>query len=138
VDRGHRDLSAAEPPTPEQAQSALLKAVQFFHTQVSYGGGYLWEYSGDLQLREAEGKVYDSRVWVQPPGTPTIGEAFLEAYEATGAAGCLEAGLDAAYVLVENQLRSGGWDYYVTLDPADKQPTRTCLDDDTPRRRCGS
>lgn len=124
-------LSASEPPTPEQAASALLRAVQFFHAQVSFGGGYLWEYSGDLKLREAEGKVYDSRVWVQPPGTPTIGEAFLEAYEATGDRAPLEAALDAAYVLVESQLHSGGWDYYVTLDPAEKQPLRTCLDDDT-------
>ncbi len=124
-------VSAAEPPAAEQAEAALLKAVRFFHSQVSYRGGYLWEYSGDLKLREAEGKVYDSRVWVQPPGTPTIGEAFLAAYEATGQPGPLEAALDAAYLLVEGQLPSGGWDYYVTLDPADKQPVRTNLDDDT-------
>jgi len=55
----------------------------------------------------------------------------LEAYEATGDPRPLEAALDAAYVLVAGQHRSGGWDYFVTFDPGDKQPMRTCLDDDT-------
>lgn len=127
--------SAAAPEAKKAASelidAALRQAVRFFHSQVAHAGGYLWEYSGDLKLREAEGKVYDSRSWVQPPGTPTIGEAFLEAYEATGDPAALEAALDAAYALVDGQHRSGGWDYYITADPADRQPMRTCLDDDT-------
>ena len=55
----------------------------------------------------------------------------MDAYQATGDRAALEAALDAAFALVEGQHRSGGWDYYVTFDPADKQPLRTCLDDDT-------
>jgi cell division protein FtsB len=117
--------------TPEQVKQALQMAVRFFHSQVARNGGYLWQYSGDLALREAEGKVYDSRIWVQPPGTPTIGEAFLDAYEATGEQLHLDAALDAANALLKGQFWSGGWDYWVTFDPDDPQPRRTNLDDDT-------
>jgi len=117
--------------TQDDVKQALQQAVRFFHSQVAYRGGYLWQYSGDLALREAEGKVYDSRVWVQPPGTPTIGEAFLDAYAATGGQLHLDAARDAADALLKGQHRSGGWDYFVTFDPADKQPLRTNLDDDT-------
>jgi hypothetical protein len=96
-------------------------AVRFFHSRVALDGGYLWEYSGDLALREAEGRIADSRVWVQPPGTPTIGEAFLDAYEATGDEEYLNAALDAARVLLAGQMRTGGWGYSVETDPAKRQ-----------------
>jgi len=119
------------PVTRAETTAALLKAVRFFHEKVARHGGYLWEYSGDLTLHEAEGFVEDGRVWVQPPGTPTIGEAFLDAYEATSERLCLEAALDAARVLMQGQFHTGGWDYFVTTAPGDKRPVRTNLDDDT-------
>jgi hypothetical protein len=119
------------PATREQAIAAVLKAVRFFYEKVARHGGYLWEYSGDLTLREAEGPVEDGRVWVQPPGTPTIGEAFLDAYETTGEEVCLDAAMDAARVLIRGQFHTGGWDYSVTTEPGDKRPVRTTLDDDT-------
>jgi hypothetical protein len=119
------------PATREQATAAVLKAVRFFQEKVARHGGYLWEYSGDLMLREAEGLVEDGRVWVQPPGTPTVGEAFLDAYEATGEQVCLDAAMEAARVLIRGQFHTGGWDYSVTTEPGDKRPVRTTLDDDT-------
>ena len=73
--------------------------------------------SGDLALREAEGPVEDGRIWIQPPGTPTIGEAFLNAYEATGAQVCLHAAMDAARILIRGQFLTGRWDYSVTTEP---------------------
>lgn len=121
----------ADSLTPEQVKQALQMAVRFFHSQVARNGGYLWQYSGDLTLREAEGKVYDGRIWVQPPGTPTIGEAFLDAYEATGDQLHLVAALDAADALLKGQFWTGGWDYWVAFDPDDPRPRRTNLDDDT-------
>lgn len=75
---------AGEPVTRQEAAQALRKAVEFFHSEVSCQGGYLWRYSGDLALREGEGKASRTMVWVQPPGTPTVGQACLEAYEYTG------------------------------------------------------
>jgi hypothetical protein len=119
------------PATREQAIAAVLKAVRFFYEKVARHSGYLWEYSGDLTLREAEGPVEDGRVWVQPPGTPTVGEAFLDAYEATGEQVCLDAAMGAARVLIRGQFHTGGWDYSVTTELGDKRPVRTTLDDDT-------
>jgi hypothetical protein len=57
----HTDQSpvklAGAVPTKEEAKQALKAAVQFFRTKVAGHGGYLWQYSGDLKFREAEGKV---------------------------------------------------------------------------------
>ena len=88
-----------------------------FRTQVSTESGYLWRYSQDLPRCEGESKATNSMVWVQPPGTPTVGMAYLTAYEATGDSYYLNASRDAAYALVKGQLRSGGWDYRIEFDP---------------------
>jgi hypothetical protein len=107
--------------TPDQAKDALRKAVTFFHSQVAANGGYLWQYSGDLALRQGEGKASETVVWVQPPGTPTVGEAFLDAYESTGEQIHLSAAIDAAGALLLGQLHSGGWQYHIEFDPAKRR-----------------
>lgn len=137
---------AGEDPLRSQAAQALAKAVHFFARRVATEGGYLWRYSEDLARREGEGVASATTVWVQPPGTPSVGMAFLEAYEATGDATYLEAARRAGECLVRGQLRSGGWDYRIEFAPADRQrfayrvdPPRsgkrvrnvTVLDDDT-------
>ena len=112
---------AGEAVTREEAVLALRKAVQFFRSEVSSHGGYLWRYSGDLELREGEGKASKTMVWVQPPGTPTVGQAFLEAYEATGDRFYLDATCDAAYAIVQGQLHSGGWFYRIEFDAHERR-----------------
>jgi hypothetical protein len=129
---------------PGEAAAALRRAVAFFHGRVSAGGGYLWRYSEDLSIREGEGKAGEKTVWVQPPGTPAVGMALLEAHAATGEKLHLDAARDAARALVRGQLRSGGWTYRIELDPAerrrhayrvdpprDRQRNVSTLDDDT-------
>jgi len=111
-------VSANEAALKEQAAKALRRATDFFRTQVSTEGGYLWRYSEDLTHREGEGTATDTIVWVQPPGTPSVGMVFLTAYEATSDAYYLDAAKDVAYALVRGQLRSGGWDYRIEFDPA--------------------
>ncbi len=101
------DVSTAD------AKQAMKKATHFFTSQVASNGGYLWKYSEDLSRREGEGKATDSMIWVQPPGTPTVGEAFLTAYQKTGEPYLLEAAKGAAKALIEGQLKSGGWSYYI-------------------------
>ena len=101
----------------ERAAWALRHAVVFFRTRVSTEGGYVWRYSEDLSLREGEGTATDTMIWVQPPGTPSVGMVYLTAYEATGDEYYLEAARDAAYALVSGQLRSGGWDYRIEFEP---------------------
>ena len=109
---------ASEVALKEQATQAMRRATYFFRTEVSTEGGYLWRYSEDLTLREGEGTATDTMVWVQPPGTPSVGMVFLTAYEATNDAYYLDAAKDVAYALVRGQLRSGGWDYRIEFDPA--------------------
>jgi PelA/Pel-15E family pectate lyase len=102
--------------TREQAQAAMHKAIQFYQTKVSVNGGYLWQYSSDLKEREGEGKASATQAWVQPPGTPSMGEAFLEGYLLTSDKVLLEAAKKTAYALVNGQLVSGGWDYRIEFD----------------------
>lgn len=140
-------LTATQTPAQDaalrpQAEAALKKAVAFFSNQVSVEGGYLWRYSDDLAKREGEGKAPATRVWVQPPGTPAVGMAFLAAHQATGDREYLEAARKSAYALLKGQLRSGGWYYHIDFDPFGRKamayrdggnPNRrntTTLDDD--------
>ncbi|MHC4583225.1 MAG: pectate lyase [Planctomycetota bacterium] len=109
--------NAAEVVLKDKCAKAMRRATDFFRTQVSTEGGYLWRYSEDLSLREGEGKATDTMVWVQPPGTPSVGMAYLRAYEATGDSYYLDAARDVAYALVKGQLHSGGWDYRIEFDP---------------------
>ena len=102
----------------EQASAVLRKAVDYFRKNVATEGGYLWRYSADLSKREGEGKASATQVWVQPPGTPAVGLAYLTAYDATGDAYYLEAARETAEALLKGQLRSGGWTYQVEFDPA--------------------
>ena len=98
----------AEPPVARrEAATALRKAVEFFRKEVAVEGGYVWKYSDDLAKREGEGKVSPTTVWVQPPGTPSVGMAYLTAYEATGDKYYLEAARETAGALLRGQLRSG-------------------------------
>ena len=95
--------------------------MTFFHGEVSTHGGYVYRYSSDLRLREAEGIPDPDTIWIQPPGTPAVGEAFLDAYEATGNSLCSRAALDAAEALVRSQLHSGGWHYRAHFAPSARQ-----------------
>ncbi len=106
---------------PEQAASALKRAVEFYHGKVAVHGGYVYRYSDDLAKREGEGKVENEKVWVQPPGTPSVGMAYLEAYELLGEDYLLKAARDAAECLIQGQLRTGGWRESIEFDPKERR-----------------
>lgn len=101
----------------DDALCAARKATAFLLNHVSTEGGYLWRYSPDLQLREGEGVVDTSTVWIQPPGTPSVGEAFVNLYEATGDELFIQAARAAGEALRRGQMRSGGWQAMVEFDP---------------------
>lgn len=137
-------LRAAEPDgLAGQADQAVRRACDFFHGQVSSQGGYLWKYSADLKKREGEGRADAQTVWVQPPGTPAVGQAYLDVYQQLGDNHYLQLARTAGQCLIDGQLRSGGWDYRIELDPARRRRTSyrvdpgsagrntTTLDDDT-------
>lgn len=109
--------NGVDPTVGEQAVATMRKAATFFRDEVASHGGYVYHYSLDLQQRWGEGRATSSQVWVQPPGTPTVGMAYLRAYEATGDPFYLEAAREAAEALVYGQLESGGWTNCIDFDP---------------------
>ncbi len=111
----------AASPTSQDARGALKRAVAFFSSSVAVEGGYVWRYSADLTKREGEGKVALTTVWLQPPATPSVGEAYLDAHAWSGELLCLEAATQTARLLVRGQLHSGGWDAKIELDPEDRR-----------------
>jgi len=108
---------AQQPPTKDEAVTALNKAVTFFREKISAEGGYLWRYSEDLSLREGEEKATATQAWLQPPGTPAVGEAYLAAYERTKEKFLLDAAVHTARALVKGQLHSGCWAEFMEFDP---------------------
>jgi PelA/Pel-15E family pectate lyase len=100
-----------------QARAALEKATASMRS-ISTEGGYLWKYSLDLKERAGETKATATQIWIQPPGTPSVGMAFLRAYEVTKDARYLDAARGAAEALARGQVESGGWDYLIDFDSA--------------------
>ncbi len=100
-----------------QAVEALRRAVDFYGQKVAAHGGYVYRYSADLAKREGEGKTGPDTVWVQPPGTPAVGMAYLDAYERTGDAYLLDAAKAAGECLIQGQLRSGAWNASIEFAP---------------------
>ena len=87
----------------------MKEAATYYHANAASHGGYVYYYSLDLSQRWGEGKASPDMLFVQPPGTPTVGMAYLKAYEATGDEFYLKAARDAAGTLMYGQLQSGGW-----------------------------
>lgn len=103
--------------TAADALAAAKKAVRFLTEEVSTEGGYLWRYSADLAFREGEGVVTTQTVWTQPPGTPTVGESFLDLYDATGDEQFLAAARQVGEALRKGQMLSGGWQASIEFEP---------------------
>ncbi len=107
----------AQSVTPAQATAAMKKAAEFYRTKAASHGGYVYYYSPDLSRRLGEGAATPEQIWVQQPGTPAVGLAFLKAYAATGDSYFLDGAREAAEALVYGQLESGGWTNAIDFDP---------------------
>jgi len=107
----------AQTVTVNEATTALKRASRFMREKVATHGGYLWQYSIDLTDRWGEGKATDTQIWVQPPGTPTVGTAFLQAYQRTGDDYYLDAARETAHALIWGQVPTGGWNYLIDFAP---------------------
>lgn len=142
---GHEEPSAAE------ARAGLMRAVDFFRTGAGCEGGYGFRVSADLVRREGERALLPRESWIEPPATPAVGQAFLDAFLLTGAEPLrddrlLDAAVETGMLLVRGQLESGGWGQFIALDPearrgiayrveggaaAERQNTTTFDDDKT-------
>jgi len=103
------------------ALGAMKKAAAFYREKVAMRGGYVYYYSPDLRERLAEGPATPTQNCVQPPATPTIGMAYLKAYEATGDKYYLDAARETAESLAYGQLKSGGWTQKIDFNPRSKE-----------------
>jgi len=109
--------SAGDKPLVQQAETVLRDASAYFHA-ISTQGGYVGIYSVDLKKRYGEALFEEAKateIWVQAPGTPSVGECFLRAYRITGSKQYLTAATDAARALAWGQRTAGGWDHRVDV-----------------------
>ena len=100
----------SSPPSRQAVANGMHRAVSFFKNHVSAHGGYVFQVSADLTKREGEGQVTATTAWIEPPGTPAVGLAFLRAYRQCKDPLLLEAAKETAEALRQGQLESGGWD----------------------------
>ncbi|HEX8551355.1 MAG TPA: pectate lyase [Abditibacteriaceae bacterium] len=126
----------------QAAIAAMRRAADAFYT-LRQSGGYLYRY--DLQSGEAWGEFKEpaprGRIWLQPPGTPSVGQALLQVYRATRDVKYLNMAREAGAAIVREQQPSGGWYYFA--DPQERRgggfanrgngsnTTSSSLDDDT-------
>jgi PelA/Pel-15E family pectate lyase len=102
-------LAPQTAPSRDDVLQAMKRAATYYRTNVARHGGYVYYTSVDLQERWGEGKATADQIWVQPPGTPTVGMAYLKAFGATKDPWYLEAARESAEAIVYGQLQSGGW-----------------------------
>jgi PelA/Pel-15E family pectate lyase len=94
-----------------RALDAMKRAARFMSDVASHKGGYVWSYLPDFSRCWGELEARRSMLWVQPPGTPSVGHLFLDAFNATGDEQYLSAASQAAAALITAQHSSGGWNY---------------------------
>jgi len=111
-------------PRPAEVTEAMKRAADFFHSHCATRGGYVYFYSEDLARRWGEAEARPEEIWVQSPGTPRVGLAYLAAHEATGDPFFREAARDAAHALLHGQLESGGWRNSIDFDSAGPRADR--------------
>ena len=103
--------SAQTAPSRQQILDAMKRATTFMTEKVSTNGGFVWTYLPDLSRRWGELEARDTQIWIQPPGTATMGHLFLDAYHATGDESYYQAAERTVNALIWAQHPSGGWNY---------------------------
>ena len=98
-------------PTRAAALDAMKRATTFMIDTVAHKGGFVWSYLPDLSRRWGELEARETMIWIQPPGTPSMGHLFLDAYHATGDDFYHRAAMRVAGALIYAQHPSGGWSY---------------------------
>ena len=136
------DASAGSDQLLRKAESDLKAAAEAMQSTAVAGG-----YAGIVDLGEGarfgesrSQRLGPAEIWIQPPGTPSIGQCYVRAFRATGDRGYLEFARAAAAALAWSQRDSGGWDYVADLRAASetagepgsrRQSGRATLDDNT-------
>lgn len=98
-------------PKPAAVMATMKRATRFMVEEVSYRGGYLWSYLPDFSRQWGELEARSTMIWMQPPGTATMGHVFLDAYHATDDEYYYRAAEQVAGAIIWAQHPSGGWNY---------------------------
>ncbi|HYD39619.1 MAG TPA: pectate lyase [Anaeromyxobacter sp.] len=99
------------PPTRAETVAAMKKATRFMMDKVAYRAGFLWNYTPDLSRGWGEMEAYRTMVWMQSPGTSTVGHMLLDAYHATGDEYFYHQAVRVAETVIRAQHKAGGWHY---------------------------
>jgi PelA/Pel-15E family pectate lyase len=103
--------SAQAQPDRAAILSAMKRATTFMVEKVAYKGGYVWSYLPDMTRRWGEMEARPTMIWIQPPGTPSMGHLYLDAYHATKDEYYYRAAEQVASALALAQHPAGGWNY---------------------------
>jgi hypothetical protein len=96
-----------------QVETTMLNATRYMVEKVSWKGGYVWYYLPDFSRRWGEMEAYKTMIWLQSPGTVSMGHLFLDAYEITGNEYYFRAAVSAAKAIIRGQSPEGGWNYMI-------------------------
>lgn len=97
----------------QDVKDAMLRSTSFMVEKASTNGGYVWYYLPDFSRRWGEMEAYNTMVWMQNPGTVSMGHLFLDAYKATGDEYYYQAAAKAASAIIWGQSPEGGWNYMI-------------------------
>ena len=100
-------------PDAATIRATMQRATRFMTDKVATHGGYVWSYLPDMSRRWGELEATPTMIWVQPPGTATMGHLFLDAWRATGEAQYYDAAAAATDALLQGEKPKGGWHYFI-------------------------
>jgi PelA/Pel-15E family pectate lyase len=106
-------FAAQAQPDRAEVERTMRRATEYMVEHVSTEGGYVWSYLPDMSRRWGEAEAAPTMIWIQPPGTATRGQLFLDAWHATGDEYYYRAAERVGEALVRGQHRSGGWQYFI-------------------------
>jgi PelA/Pel-15E family pectate lyase len=92
-------------------RATMKRAARFMRERVAYRGGYVWSYLPDFSRRWGEMEAYPTMIWIQPPGTATVGHLYLDCFHATRDEFYYQAAMEVADGLIAAQHPAGGWNY---------------------------
>ena len=115
---GHTAIMASD-GDDKDVKAAMKRATQYMMDVVACNGGFVWNYLPDFSRQWGELEATRTMVWVQSPGTPDMGQLFLDAYHATGDEYYYDCAKQVALCLAHGQLECGGWNYMFDLAPKD-------------------
>lgn len=106
-------LFAQPKMSKELVSETMLKATEFMVEDVSVNGGYVWYYMPDFSRQWGEMEAYKTMIWLQHPGTISMGHVFLDAYRVTQNEYYYKAAQKVANAIIWGQSHEGGWNYMI-------------------------